>query len=428
MNEFTEFFDIVFTSLKTARVQMQLGVIAACLAVAWLLARAIRPRLSAPVPTWKFGAGSANRLLFPLLALTLVWISKNVMTKSGSVQTMKIALALLLSFALIRFFIYVLRHVFPPSALLKAWERVIAYTMWIGVALYVTGLAEPLTEFLRELSFKVGKQEISVLQILLAVVSVVITLLIALWLARLSENRLMRSEGLDLSLRVVFTKIARAVLLVIAVLIVLPLVGIDLTLLSVFSGALGVGLGIGLQKIASNYISGFIILLDRSVRIGDLITLENRVGVVTQLHTRYTVVKTSDGTEAIIPNETFVTNTVINHSYTDPKVLVRLPLSVSYACNLDEVLQATTACAEKHPRVLKDPPAETFIKNFGDNGIELELAFWVADPQNGLQPVKSSIYLDIWHKFQTLDIVTPYPQKEIVIKQQVTEHPQRTPN
>jgi small-conductance mechanosensitive channel len=418
VTEFADYFNLTFSALKSSRTQLQLGVIAACMGAAWLLARMIKPRLSTPAPSWKFGAGSAVRLLFPLLALAFVWVAKNFLAKSGSVEAMKIAVVLLLSFALIRFSIYVLRHVFPPSALLKAWERAIVYTVWTGVALHITGLSVPLVEFLNDLSFSVGKQEISVFQIMQALLFVIITLLIALWLARLTENRLMRSP-LDLSLRVVFVKFIRAILLVMAVLIVLPLVGIDITLLSVFSGALGVGLGIGLQKIASNYISGFIILLDRSIRLGDLITLDNRHGVVSQLHTRYTVVKISDGTEAIIPNESFVTNTVINHSYTDPKVLIRLPFSVSYDDEPEPVLEFAAHCAGLQPRVLKDPAPAAFVKSFGQNGIEMELAFWVDDAQHGLGPVRSDIYLALWHEFQARGIKIPTPLREVVIKQQV---------
>ncbi|MEY4729941.1 MAG: hypothetical protein RL020_1099 [Pseudomonadota bacterium] len=404
MNEFIEYFQPIVAALKTQRAQWQLGVIALGLAAAWLMAKLIKPRLSSPTPSWKFGAGSAVRLLFPLLALLFVWSAKVFMSKSGSTDILKFAVALLLSFALIRFSIYVIRHVFPPSALLKSWERIIAYTVWVGVALYMTGLSEPIIDFLSELSFKVGKQEVSVLQVFLGLVSIVATLLIALWLARLTENRLMQAKHMDLNLRVVLGKFARAMLLVLAVLIVLPLVGIDITLLSVFGGALGVGLGIGLQKIASNYISGFIILIDRSIRIGDLITLDNRTGTVTQMRVRYTVVSYADGTDALIPNENFVTSTVINHSFFSPKVLVRMPISITYADKLEQALQVAADCAQKHNRVASEPKAETFIKQFTKEGIELELTFWVADPQNGLQTVRSAIYKNIWDSFRQHEI------------------------
>ncbi len=417
MTELTDYFNLAFAALKTAHAQWQLAVIALCMAGAWLLAKFIRPRLSSPAPSWKFGTGSAMRLLFPLLALLFVWLAKFFMAKTGTVEVLKIAVVLLLSFVLIRFALYVIRHVFPPSALLKSWERVIAYVAWGAVALYIMGLSEPLLDTLNALTFKIGKQEISVLQVVQALLIILATLLLALWLARLVENKLMRSRHFDLSLRVVMSKVMRAVLLVLALLIALPLVGIDITLLSVFGGAIGVGVGLGLQKIASNYISGFIILLDRSIRIGDLITIDTRHGVVTQLHTRYTVVKTREGTEAIIPNETFITNTVINYSYTDPKVLVRLPFTISYDDAPDAVLILAAKCAGQQARVLKDPEPAAFVKNFGYNGIEIELAFWVEDAQNGLGPIRSDIYLALWHEFQTRGIKMPTPLREVQIKQ-----------
>ncbi|MGB9149814.1 MAG: mechanosensitive ion channel domain-containing protein [Burkholderiales bacterium] len=417
MNEFVDYYQFAVTALKTQRAQIQLGAIIACLGAAWLLAQVIKPRLSSPTPNWKFGAGSALRLLFPLLALAFVWVVKFFMAKSGAVEILKIAVVLLLSFVLIRFTIYVLRHVFPPSALLKSWERVIAYTTWSAVAMHVMGLAQPLLDLFNELTFKFGKQEISVLEIVQAVLIIVATVLVALWLARLAENRLIRSPHFDLSLRVVMSKVMRAVLLVLAILVALSVVGIDITLLSVFSGALGVGVGIGLQKIASNYISGFIILLDRSIRIGDLITLDNRHGVVTQLHTRYTVVKTREGTEAIIPNEFFITNTVINYSYSDARVLVTLPFTVSYDEVPETVLQIALDCAAKQARVLKDPAPAAMVKSLGNNSIEIELGFWVEDAQNGLGPVRSDIFLALWHEFQARGIKMPPAAKEVVNKQ-----------
>jgi small-conductance mechanosensitive channel len=400
MTELVDYFSLAFNTLKTPHTLWQIGVISACLVAAWLLTKLIKPRFTSPTAHWKFGAGSAVRLLFPLLALSFVWLAKNFMAKSDSLDLMKIAFALLLSFALIRFCIYVLRHVFPPSALLKTWERAIAFTMWAAVALYITGLAQPLMESLGELSFKIGTHDVSVWQMLIGVTSVVAALMIALWLARLAENRLMHAQHLDLNLRLVLGKFARAILLLLATLIVLPLVGIDITLLSVFSGALGVGVGIGLQKIASNYISGIILLLERSIRIGDLISIDNRTGTVSQMRVRYTVLNNADGTEALIPNENFITSTVINHSFSDPKVLVRMPISITYADSLEQALQVAADCAKKQPRVLPEPKPETFIKQFSNHGIDLELCFWVADPQSGLQSLRSAIYKDLWQTFR----------------------------
>ena len=207
------------------------------------------------------------------------------------------------------------------------------------MALYITGWHTLVSDFLRdELAIKIGKIDLSALDLLQGFGTIIITLLVAMWLARLLESRLMGQDHLDMSMRVVLSKFIRALFLVIAVLIALQFAGIDFTLLSVFGGALGVGIGFGLQKVASNYISGFIILLDRSIRPGDMITADNRYGKVSQLNARYTVVKSLDGTEAIIPNDTLMTTTVVNHSYTDQRILLKLALQVSYKSPLEQVL------------------------------------------------------------------------------------------
>jgi small-conductance mechanosensitive channel len=199
----------------------------------------------------------------------------------------------------------------------------------------------------------------------------------------------------------------------VAVLIVLPLVGIDLTALSVFGGALGVGLGFGLQKIASNYISGFIILLDRSVTIGDLVTIEKHTGRLSKMTARYVVVRALDGTEAIIPNETVITSAVINQSYTDRKVAIAMSVQISYESDLELAMQILGEVAKRHPRVLPEPVPAVLIKAFADNGIDLELAAWVEDPEQGKTNLRSEIYYGIWQEFKARGVVIPYPQREV---------------
>jgi small-conductance mechanosensitive channel len=208
-------------------------------------------------------------------------------------------------------------------------------------------------------------------------------------------------------------KLARAALVLVAVLIVLPAVGIDLTALSVFGGALGVGIGLGLQKIASNYVSGFIILLDRSVTLGDTVTIDARTGRLSKMAARYVVVRALDGTEAIIPNETVITSTVINHSYTDKQVLVPIAVQISYRSDLDAATCILTNAALGHPRVLKSPVPKVLIKAFADNGISLELNVWIEDPEEGRANLCSDIYFTVWREFQAQGIEIPYPQREV---------------
>ena len=395
----------------------QSGIIAASLALGWLISWRLKPRIvSEDVLRWKLGRGGLARVAFPLLTLVFLLIGKAVYGRGHPLAILNVAVSLVTAFALVRLALYILRHVFPPNPMLKASERFIAFILWGWMALYITGWHTVVRDFLHdELAFKVGKVDLSALDLLQGFGAIIVTLLIALWLARLLESRLMGQEDMDMSLRVVLSKFVRALFLVVAVLIALQFAGIDFTLLSVFGGALGVGIGFGLQKVASNYISGFIILLDRSIRPGDMITADNRYGTVSQLNARYTVVRSLDGTESIIPNDTLMTTTVINHSYSDQRILLKLAVQVSYASPLDEVLVLLVDAAAGEPRVLKDPAPGAVVTGFGESGIDLEVQFWIADPQNGQSALKSSIYLAIWRAFKTHGVEIPYPQRELRI-------------
>jgi small-conductance mechanosensitive channel len=227
----------------------------------------------------------------------------------------------------------------------------------------------------------------------------------------------MRAEHLHSSLRVVFARLAKALLLVVAVLAVLPLVGVDPTILSVFGGALGVGLGFGLQKIASNYLSGFIILLDRSIRLGDLITVENNYGEVTHITTRYTVLRLQTGVEAIIPNDALVTTTVLNHSYTDRRVRLAVRVQVSYDTNLKEAFAIMLEIARAHARVLKEPEPTAQVLTLADGGVQLELGFWIDVPEAGGQNVRSDLSVAILDKFNARGIEIPYPRHDVRLLQ-----------
>jgi small-conductance mechanosensitive channel len=238
-------------------------------------------------------------------------------------------------------------------------------------------------------------------------------------LGTLIENRLDRAEGLDVNLRVVFARLARALLIVTAVLISLPLVGIDLTMLSVFSGALGVGLGLGLQKIASNYVSGFIILLDRSIRIGNLISVGTDRGTVTRITTRFTVLRGLTGVEALVPNELLVSSVVQNESFSDHKVRIAMPIQISYDSDIERAMAILEAAAAAQERVISEPPPRTFLLAFADSGINLELGFWIADPEEGTGALRTDINLQIWREFQSAGISIPFPQREVrVFKEQ----------
>jgi small-conductance mechanosensitive channel len=261
-----------------------------------------------------------------------------------------------------------------------------------------------------------GQHPDSVLATLKLVLALALLWLLAQWLGRVIENRISRAEYVNAGMQVALVKLSKFVLLVLVFLLALDAVGIDLTALTVFGGALGVGLGFGLQRIASNFISGFIVLFDRSIRPGDVITIDNKLGWVQELRARYVVVKDRDGVERLIPNENLITNEVINWSYSDRNVRLKIPVSISYDNDPEQALALLAEAAKANPRVLADPAPTTRLMAFGDSGIELELRVWIQDPEAGMGSVRSDINLAIWRAFKDAGIVIPYPQRDLHIR------------
>jgi small-conductance mechanosensitive channel len=409
----------LWADLQEPGVIWQIGVLAVCLGFAWLFSyivhsRRARAHSESARAAVQLGHRGLRRLAFPVAALLLVLVARVLLAKWQHVNLLSLAVPLLVSLAVIRSVFFVLRISFS-GPWLASFERTFAAFAWAVVALHITGLLPDLIDLLESIGFTVGKQRLNAWLILQGVATVLATLLVALWVGGAIEAKLMAAPGLDSNLRTVFARLARAALIVLAVLIGLPLVGIDLTTLSVFGGALGVGVGFGLQKIAANYISGFIILLDRSIRIGDLITVGTDRGQVTRITTRYTVLKGQTGIEAIVPNETLVGSVVQNESYTDTRVRLMLPVQVAYGTDLEQAMALMVAAATAQARVLADPAAKGFVMAFADSGINLELGFWVGDPHEGTQQLRSDINLAIWRAFQAAGIEIPFPQREVRI-------------
>ncbi|HXF67850.1 MAG TPA: mechanosensitive ion channel domain-containing protein [Burkholderiales bacterium] len=403
----------LWADLRDVRVLWQLAVLAAAFATAAWVSRLLRPRFETGEATLRFTVGGVRRLLFPLTALAAVLVGRAVLRNWHSVALLNVAVPLLTALAIVRVTVYALRRAFAPSGWLRASERSIAWVVWGGFALHITGLAPEILRFLDEVGFSLAGQRVSLLLVLQAVLSVGITLLAALWIGSALEARLMRAATLDLNLRVMLSKLARAALVLAAVLIALPALGVDLTVLSVFGGALGVGIGFGLQKIAANYVSGFIILMDRSVNIGDQVTIDRYTGEITRMSARYLVVRSLDGTEAIIPNETVISSTVVNYTYSNRLVRVALPLQVSYRADLDAVARLLEDIAARHPRVLRDPAPKTLVRQLGESGVDLELGVWIGDPQEGQGGLRSDLYREILREFRARGIETPYHQREV---------------
>ena len=370
------------------------------------------------------GAGrlsdASARLAFPLVGMLLVGAARLGLENFLHVNLLKLAMPLLGSMALVRSVVFVLRQAFPRAAWLAAWERIIAATVWGWLALYITDVAPHVIAALESVQFAIGKQKVDLWMILHGVVTVFLTVVFALWVAGVIERKLMRVDALDSSLRIVGVRVAKALLTVIAIVTSLSLVGIDMTALSVFTGALGVGLGFGLQKIASNYVSGFIILLDRSIRLGNIVQVGNDAGQVTQITTRYTVLKHPGGTEFIVPNETLIGSTVQNQTYSDRRLRLATAVGVAYGSDLDRVMSIMVTVAEAHPRVLRDPAPRVLLTQFADSAINLELGFWIDDPEEGRGNVISDINIGIWRAFREQGIEIPFPQREVRLLDQAS--------
>lgn len=390
----------------------QLLALAACLGAAWLIERWWRARHAEGTGRLK-DAGS--RLVFPLSGMLLVGAMRLALALANftHVNLLKLAMPLLGSLALVRSVVFVLRQAFPAATWLTAWERIIATAVWGWVALYLTDLLPHVIDALEQVDFALGRQRVNLWMIAHGLFTVFLTVVVALWIAGIIEARLMRVDTLDSSLRIVGVRVAKALLTVVAIVSSLSLVGIDMTALSVFTGALGVGLGLGMQKIASNYVSGFIILLDRSIRLGNVVQVGADVGQVTRITTRYTVLKNTTGTECIVPNDVLISSVVQNQTYSDTRLRLATTVGVAYGTDLDLAMRLMAEAASSQRRVLADPAPRALLTLFGDSSIQLELGFWIADPEAGKGGVTSDVNLAVWRAFRDNGIEIPFPQREV---------------
>lgn len=400
--------------LGNTEMLIELAVLAGIVFAAWMGLRRLRRRLQ-DVSGWhdSLTGHDWNHLILPASVLPLVLISRAVLSPWQSVHLFNLAVPLLLSLLAIQSCFFILRNILAPSRTLHVVERLVSWLVWAVLALHLTGYLDEVIRALDSIGFNVGKQHLSLYTVLTGLLSLAATLMLALWLAHSIEHRLIRSMPLTGNMRLALTKLARSVLVVLAVLVTLPLVGIDITVLSVFGGALGVGLGLGLQKIAANYVSGFTLLLDQSVRIGDMVEVNQHSGVIKEIATRYTVIRSLDGSESIIPNEIMITSPVVNRSLTDKDNQILLPIQVAYSSDLVRVRTLLLEIAAQHERVLDTHPAQVRLKNFGENGIDLELVLWIADPEEGENNLRSDLNWQIWAAFKREGVEIPFPQRVI---------------
>jgi len=406
------------TALEGTRGWVELGAVVACLVLAWLFDRAFYRRSRAVDKSvhGRLHAGFA-RLFFPLTSLLLLILARFAIRHYGWRPIfVDVAIPLLVALAAIRMAVFAMRRLFASQAWLKTGERAISFAIWGVVVLYFTGVLPELAAELDAIRLPIGKTEVTLLTLGSGLFAVVLTLIVTLWLSGLIEQRLISATSFDTNTKAVLAKFVRALLLVVGLLVALQSIGFDLTLLAVFGGALAVGVGLGLQKLAANYIAGFTILLDRSIRLGDMITVDGRYGVVSRVTSRYVVLKSLDGVEAIVPNETLITTTVLNHSYTTPEVRIGIPMQVAYGTDIELALKLMVDATQPEARVMGKPNEPMgFLVGFGDNGINLELGLWLRDPENGQLALRSSLNRRIYETFTAHGISIPYPRRDVRI-------------
>ena len=361
---------------------------------------------------------SLQRIVFPLSMLLGTVVGKAVLQHFDlPVLLLKLAVPLLLSLAVIRLAVYVLRKAFDPRPQMKAWESIISTSIWVLVAMHLLGWLPEVASTLDAVGYTFGSVRISLFTVLELIVAVAVLMVCAAWLSRAIEQGLSGSQHLSPSVKVGLGKTLKFLLYTLAGLLSLRAVGIDLSALTVFGGALGVGIGFGLQRIASNFISGFILVFDRSIRPGDVISINEKFGWVQELRARYIVVRDRDGVETLIPNENLITTEVINWSYSDKQVRIKLPVQISYQDDPEAAMEILARAAQGSARVLQNPPPAPRLLGFGDSGIDLELRVWIRDPQQGVNNVRSELNIAIWKGFKAAGISIPYPQQDLYVKE-----------
>ena len=406
-------------------------LVALGLAILGALAIGRRVRATDPTRTISDAPGFQNRIAEALFIVS-PHIAALVLTSAlgglfhlwrQEAAILDLATTLIGLLLLIRLGVYIFRVSVGDRAPIKGWGNTISFVIWSILALHTLGWFDPVVDALDSIGFKAGATKITLWSVLKVIFTVTLFVVIAMWLARWIERRLMAVQNIAISMRLGLAKSAQAVLVGLSILLGLNAAGLDLTTFNVIAGAIGIGLGFGLQAIASNFVSGFVLLLDRSIKPGDVISFTGTTGTTTEgfgwvqeLRGRYIVVRDRDGVETLVPNQHLITNPVINWSYTDPRVRIKVPVRVSYADDPEFAMELLLKAADNHRRILRDPAPAARLVAFGDSGLELELRFWISDPQEGVNNVRSDVNRTIWKLFKESGIRIPVAQQEIVVK------------
>ena len=384
------------------------------LAAARWLARPLQQGLLA------LAARAAANPLYPILValariagwaflLLLVWFARLAFNAAGNrADLLRLAESLALVWVLIRL-----------SSMLVRDERIaraVAVLAWIIAALNIAGLITPVIGLLDAMAVPVGNFRVSLLLVLKGAVTLGVFIWLANAISRLADQRLRFFTPLTPAVQVLASKLVRMTLLTLAVVLALGSIGIDLTAFAVFSGAIGVGVGFGLQKVVSNLVSGVILLMDRSIKPGDVIEIDGTYGSVSTLNARYASVQTRDGKEYLIPNEDLITQRVTNWSFSSDLIRLHVKAGISYQSDPHEAIRLAVEAVRDVPRVLAEPAPNCLLVAFGESTIDLELRFWIRDPANGTANVRSQVMLNMWDLYQQNGIELPNPQRDLTLR------------
>jgi small-conductance mechanosensitive channel len=420
------FFDI----LSTHNMLIEIGAVALCLAVGWFVGTALRDRYErrrfrTPTGlTWDYFASQGTVVATPaIVALALVVLARGALQAAHFDVTMLDAASRLIgAYVVVRVAVLLFAASLGNKSWMQHWENRLTLLIWLAIAAEYLGWLDPIISTLDSIGVAAGRSRITVWSVLKLLFTLTLFVLVAAWISRWVERRLKRLSNLAPSTRIGIAKFANAFLIGLSILMGLNAAGVDLTALTVLTGAIGLGLGFGLQSIAANFVSGFVLLMDRSIKPGDVISLSGQSGTSTEnfgwvqeLRGRYVVVRDRDGVEMLVPNQQLIQNSVINWSYTDPRIRLKLPIRVSYRDDPELALQILLTACEGQPRVLSDPAPVSRLMHFSDSGIELELRFWISDPQEGVNNVRSEVNRAIWRLFKEHKITIPVAQREIVV-------------
>jgi small-conductance mechanosensitive channel len=426
LHRIAAFFEI----LSTRNVLIEICVVGVCLAVGWFIGTALRERyrrrrVKTPTAlTWTYFASQGSVVATPVIvALALVLLARGILQTMGlDVSILDAAARLIGAYVVVRILVLLFTASLGNKSWMQNWENRVTLFIWLAIAAEYLGWLDPIIATLDSIGMAAGKSRITLWSVLKLLFTLTVFELLEAWISRWVEQRLKKLSTLAPSTRIGIAKFANAFLIGISILLGLNAAGVDLTALTVLTGAIGLGLGFGLQSIAANFVSGFVLLMDRSIKPGDVISLSGQSGTSTEnfgwvqeLRGRYVVVRDRDGVEMLVPNQQLISNAVINWSYTDPRIRLKLPIRVSYRDDPELALKVLLAACEGQTRVLREPAPVSRLMHFSDSGIELELRFWISGPQEGVNNVRSDVNRTIWRLFKEHHLTMPVAQREIVM-------------